>query len=176
MKKQKVDEDDYIDEIKDRISMLKNNINKIKWNIQNETEPLVLKVSIEKYVANKSKTMKLIKAGKLSCVTNKQKLEVIKGQEKDVENMCQDFEDQHDFSTLKESLASKDSQAVMNIDDVEKMLGEMRDAALKIKKENRMNQREVSYHRLCDYLKGRKGYLCLFQNQIIVLIIHYLRL
>ena len=69
--------------------------------------------------------------------TDKQRLKVVKDKQTAVDAMCEQFEKQVNLTGVKDKLKKTEDVEINNAADLEKMLGEFREAALVINHENR---------------------------------------
>ena len=99
-------------------------------------------MNIDLYYTSKSKTLKLWSSAKTECRRDKQKLKQVQEQEDWVDQTTREFENEFDLHNLKEK-AKNNKEDIINFNDadqLEKVLGEFREAALVINRENRMKQ------------------------------------
>ena len=69
--------------------------------------------------------------------TDKAKMKVVKDKANKIETICNEFEKAVDLDSIKEKAKQNESAGLANAADIEKMMGEFREAALVINHENR---------------------------------------
>lgn len=136
MKKETAD-DDMLEEIDDRITILKTNIKTIQANLSENVIPSVLSMNIDVYHKNKKKTLKLVKDAKSGAPSDKNKLKAIKDKETELNKVWDNFEKEVDLQAVKDKIKEGQDAGITNAEDIEKMMGEFREAALVINHENR---------------------------------------
>ena len=154
-------DDDVIEEIQDRIDILKTNIGAIESNIAEESIPSVLSLNIDVYLKNKKKTLTLINKAKHLNSDDKKKLDSILELKDQVTQRWGDFEKKVDFDSIKLKVKESQEAGITNADDIEQMMGEFREAALVINHENRkkkaVDENGEEYKSSKKYESGKKN-------------------
>ncbi|CAI2377800.1 unnamed protein product [Moneuplotes crassus] len=141
-------DDEIMEEIQDRINVIKANIETIEGNLEDDSSANIMSLNIEVYIKNKKKMMTLInqnlkKTGDSSeSPEERAKNKAISEFKEEATRICNTFETRTDLEALKEKV--KESQEIdptglgfAKTEDIEKMMGDFREAALVINHENR---------------------------------------
>ncbi|CAI2379006.1 unnamed protein product [Moneuplotes crassus] len=169
--------DDIIEEIQDRINIIKANIHTLQANIDEDAPANIISLNIDVYNKNKKKMMTLInqnlsqhshkssnKSVGLASEEKTKTKETIKNLylcKDEATKICNTFETKADLDSLKAKVKESQEINFTNTESLEKLMGDYREAALVINHENRkqkaLDEKGEEYKSGEKYNSGKKN-------------------